>query len=94
MMMYGGGMGSGWLLVALFWIALIALIIWLVVRLLPVKPSEPAAAEVSRPVAHSVAPSAEPALEILDRRLAAGELELDDYNTIRATILDGRGDAR
>ena len=51
---YGGGMGSlGWLGMGVFWLFLLGLIVWLVVRLLPVcwarSPTELADSRASQP---------------------------------------------
>ncbi|MDO8105679.1 hypothetical protein Q6348_00520 [Isoptericola sp. b441] len=96
---YGWGMtGFGWLFMGLFWLALLGVIIWLVVRLLPgrstqqqapppaVPPAPPAAAP---PAPHGSGPGS--ALDILDRRLAAGEIDVETYRATRAALLEGRG---
>jgi len=85
---YGGGMtGFAWMGMGLFWLVLIGLIVWLVLRLLPGKGQAAPSAPMSAPAASGV----HPALAILDHRLAAGEVDLEDYRTIRATILEARG---
>ena len=70
---YGGGMGGGaWLVMGLFWLVLIAVIVWLVARLLPgTKPQ---------------ADRRESAEEILDRRFARGEMDADTYRAQRAAL--------
>jgi putative membrane protein len=79
---YGGGMGPlGWLGMGLFWLILIGLIMWLVIRLLP------GSAGVTRDTGESP-------LEILDRRLAGGEIDLAMWQAQRAAILGARGDRR
>ncbi|WP_062465161.1 SHOCT domain-containing protein [Demequina soli] len=85
---YGAGMtGIGWLGMGLFWIALIALIVWLVVRL---------ASGDGRPQAPAAAPPAsrETALEILDRRLAHGEIDVDTYRASRDALREPGGEQR
>lgn len=84
---YGGGMGPGaWVFMGLFWLALIAVIIWLVLRLLPDRPgTTPAPPHL---------PAPESALEILDKRLARGEIDLETYQAQRAALLESRGGAR
>ncbi|HEY8721717.1 SHOCT domain-containing protein [Pengzhenrongella sp.] len=83
---YGGGMGAGgWVLMGLFWIALIALIIWLVVRLLP---------STSRGGSTPTQGAQDSPLEILDRRLARGEIDLETYQVHRAALIAARGGAR
>lgn len=37
------------------------------------------------------APSGESPFEVLDRRLAAGEIDVDTYRQLRAVLLEGRG---
>ncbi|MEP7192972.1 MAG: hypothetical protein ABI903_08925 [Actinomycetota bacterium] len=81
---YGGaGMGSfGWLGMGVFWLALFLLVIWLVVSLLPGSGSA-----TTRNREGS-------ALEILDRRLADGQIDLEPWQAQRAAILTARGDRR
>jgi putative membrane protein len=77
---YGGGMGSlGVLAMGLFWFILLGLIVWLVVRLLPGIGDQP-----NRPTGES-------ALEILDRRLAGGELDLQAWQAQRGALLAAQG---
>jgi putative membrane protein len=79
MMGYGWGMGwVGWLLMGLFWLVLLAVILFLVVRLLP------AAGGVGR------TPEDTPE-EILDKRFARGEIDLETYQTQRAALAQARG---
>ena len=90
---YGGGMtGFAWMGMGLFWLALLGLIVWLAIRLLPGKSQEPTAASTAAisPTASSVASAAAPALAILDERLASGEVDVETYRTIRATLVEGR----
>lgn len=86
---YGGGMnGFAWMGMGLFWLALLGLIVWLVIRLLPAKSREPGA--VGTAGDPPAASGASPALAILDERLASGEVDMEMYRTIRATLLEGR----
>ena len=80
----GGGMGSlGWLGMGVFWLILLGLIVWLVVRLLPGSSS-----------GNSPAPgTGDSALDILDRRLASGELDTAAWQTQRSA-LQGTQDSR
>jgi putative membrane protein len=73
-----GGMGSlGWLGMGVFCLILLGLIIWLVVRLLP---------DSSR--GNSQARSTgDSALDILDRLLANGQLDLPSWQAQRAALL-------
>ncbi len=87
---YGGGMtGFAWMGMGLFWLALLGLIVWLVVRLFPGKPHDPKAVSAS-PTALAAPSVAAPALAILDERLANGEIDLDKYRTIRAALVENR----
>ena len=78
--------GGAWVLMGLFWVVLIAAIIWLVVRLLPSSSHSDAPAGS----AHQM-PRQESSLEILDRRLAQGEIDLETYQGHRAALLAARG---
>ena len=91
--MYGGGMGGGlWILIGLFWILLIAAIIWLVVRLLP-SGTRASDGQRSTPAAPGTSPAAqrETPVEILDHRFARGEIDLETYQTHRAALIAARG---
>ena len=74
---YGrGGMGSvGWLGMGVFWLVLLGLIIWLVVRLLPGSGSG------------TTRSTGESALEILDRRLASDEIDTEAWQAQRAALV-------
>ena len=75
---YGGGMGFGaWMFMGLFWLVLIGLIVWAVVRLLPVR-VDGGGREVESPE------------EILDRRFARGEVEMEAYQAQRAVLVQAR----
>lgn len=87
---YGGGMGwDWWVFIGLFWVALIALIIWLVVRLLPSRGQAGAPPSATPPV-----PAPESPVEILDRRFARGEVDLETYQAQRAALTAARGGPR
>jgi putative membrane protein len=79
---YGrGGMGPlGWLGMGVFWLILLGLVIWLVVRLLPGSGNG------------ATRTPGESSLEILDRRLANGEIDLEPWQAQRAALLSARGD--
>ena len=80
---YGGGVGPlGWLAMGLFWLILLGLIVWLVTRLLPAGGGG------------TTRPTGESPLEILDRRLASGEIDLDTWQAQRAALLAARGDRK
>jgi putative membrane protein len=79
---YGNAMGSlGWLGMGVFWFLLLGLIGWLVMRLLP-----GSSGRTSRPTGDSAA-------EILDRRLARGEIDVPAWQTQRSA-LQGTQDSR
>ena len=76
MVWYGGGMGPlGWLAMGVFWTIMLGLIVWLVSWLLP------SSSEVT------TGPSDESALEILDGRLADGEIDLKGWQAQRAALM-------
>jgi len=80
---YGSGMGPGaWLLMGLFWVALLGLIVWLVVRLLP---------SSNRPAPEVTPPSPQ---DILDGRFARGEIDEQTYASQRAALSAARGPVR
>jgi putative membrane protein len=71
--MYGYGFGNGWMmLMPLLWVALIAVIIWAVVRIM--QPGGRAQ------------PRSQTPLEILDLRYARGEIDDGAYTTARARL--------
>jgi putative membrane protein len=87
-MMYGGG-GWGWMmLMPLLWVALLAVIVWAVVRL-------------AQPGGRSGGPGGydydrsrrETPQEILDRRFASGEIDADAYTQARARLAGRNVDA-
>lgn len=78
---YGGGLGAFmWLGMGLFWLLLLGLIVWLVIRLLP--RSEPTRT------------NGESAVDILDRRMANGEIDLEAWQTQRAALLAALHDGK
>lgn len=75
------GMGAGgWLLMSVFWVALIAVIVWAVAALSTRDGSRDSAASglAERPD------------EVLDRRLASGEIDAATYDTLRAKLREAR----
>lgn len=77
---YDGGMGvAGWLLMTLFWVALIAVIVWAVANLFPARAGR------EEPFAFAERPE-----DILDRRLAHGELDQTAYDELRARLRAAR----
>ena len=84
---YGGGTGgSAWIFMGLFWVVLIVAIIWLVVRLLPSNAHPCHAGAVSHQI-----PGQESPVDILDRRFASGEVDLETYQQQRAALIAARG---
>lgn len=80
---YGGGMGWGaWLAMGLFWFILLGLIVWLVARLLPGSDYG------------TTRDSGESAPEILDRRLASGQIDLVAWQAQRAALVTARGERK
>jgi putative membrane protein len=75
------GMGAGgWLLMSVFWVVLIAVVVWAIASLFPrVGGGRSADSLAERPE------------EILDRRLARGEIDAATYDTLRTTLRDARG---
>lgn len=79
MMDWGGGMGGGaWLFMSVFWILLIVAVVWAVASLFPA---------ARRPDALDVPERPE---EILDRRLARGEIDAATYDELRARLSSAR----
>ncbi|MEP7193060.1 MAG: hypothetical protein ABI903_09365 [Actinomycetota bacterium] len=73
-----GGMGSlGWLGMGVFWLVLLGLIVWLVVKLLPDSGSGNSAARST----------GDSTLDVLDRRLANGQLDLATWQAQRTALL-------
>lgn len=80
---YGWGMGAGgWIAMTLFWVALVVLIGWAVARAFP------------SGGARSAEPRQETPEEVLDRRFAAGELDAETYQSMRATLSSARSTRR
>ena len=80
--MFGGfGMGAGgWVLMTLFWIVLVAVIVWALVRLVPSRTDD------VREPRRAAAESPDAPLEILDRRLASGEIDVETYEELRSKL--------
>ena len=77
-MMYGNGWGWGLMMfMPLLWIALLAVVIWAVIRL-----AQPTGGREGRPPGYEP-PRRETAQEILDRRFASGEIDADAYAQAR-----------
>jgi putative membrane protein len=75
---FHNGMGAGgWVLMVLLWVVIVALIVWVVARLLPTR----SGGRRDVPVATAEGPR-----EILDRRLAGGEIDVQTYEELRAKL--------
>jgi len=83
MMGYGWGMGAGgWIAMTIFWVGLIALVVWLVARALPGSDRDRGYRGDDR--------GGETAEQTLDRRYAAGEIDEAQYHVMRETLQSGR----
>jgi len=75
------GMGvAGWLLMTVFWVMLLAAVIWAVANLFPARGAGGTGAGTERPD------------EILDRRLARGEIDPATYDELRAKLRGARAE--
>jgi hypothetical protein len=89
-------MGIGMFGMGVFWLLLIAVIVWLVVQLARPRHDE-AAPRFVAPVqlgAPGGMPPVTPYVEaflILDRRLATGEIDIATYQQLRAALAQSRG---
>jgi putative membrane protein len=79
-MMDGYDMGGSWVLMIIAWAALLAVIVWAVLRVGP-GGEAPSSLPTERP------------LQILDRRLASGELDDETYDRLRAKLKGGYREA-
>ena len=81
---YGNGMGSlGWLGMGVFWLILLGLIVWLVMRLLPGNRG----GGTTRSIGEST-------LDILDRRMARGEIDTPTWQAQRAALTGATRDRK
>lgn len=79
---WDGGMGvAGWFAMTVLWVVLIGVIIWAVANLFPGRgAAEPTAGRSERPE------------EILDRRLALGEIDGSTYDELRNKLRAARAE--
>ena len=76
---FHAGMGAGgWILMSLFWIALFAVVVWAILRIVPNRSQEAPSGSQS--------PASQEPLEILDRRLASGEIDVKAYDQLRSKL--------
>lgn len=86
---YGGGMGwGGWLGMGLFWLLLLGVILFLVVQLLP---GAGQGGSGRGGYGGFGGPGPESPEEILDRRFARGEIDIETYQAQRAALAQARG---
>ena len=81
--MMGFGMGGGMIAMTVFWVGLLALLIWGVARV-----------STGSADARDENPRQETPEEILDRRYVAGELEDETYRFMRETLVSARSNPR
>jgi len=75
---------GGWIAMTVFWVALITLVVWLVARALP------GGGDNGRSARREGFAGTETSEQILDRRYAAGELDLETYQVMRANLASSR----
>lgn len=85
---YGNGMGGGgsliWVFMVMFWVALIALVVFLVVKLLPGSARHAESPTGPHP------PAVETPEQVLDRMFAMGEIDEQTYRGRRAALTEMR----
>ena len=75
------GIGAaGWFLMTVFWVVLLAAIVWAVANLFPARGTGDAPGAADRPE------------EILDRRLARGEIDAATYDELRGKLRGARAE--
>jgi putative membrane protein len=87
--MFGGfGMGAGGgVLAIVFWVVLLAVIVWAIARVVSSRTDD---VREPRRSADKPRPSAEPPQEILARRLASGEIDVETYEELRSKLSSSR----
>jgi putative membrane protein len=73
--MMGGYWPFGMLFMGIFWVAVIALVVWAIWRLAGGKRT-----------AHATTETAESHLDILKRRLASGEISVDEFTRLKKAV--------
>lgn len=77
---WDGGMGgAGWLLMTVFWVVLLAAVVWAVANLFPTRRDDSTALP-ERPE------------DVLDRRLARGEIDSATYDELRGKLRAARAE--
>ena len=74
----GSMSAAGWVVMSVLWVMLIALVVWAVASLFP-RGGGDRSDLAERPE------------EILDRRLAAGEIDMATYDAVRGKLRDAHG---
>jgi putative membrane protein len=88
MMGYGWGMGlAGWIFMGLFWVLVIGLVVWAVVTLVPGARS----GGQGRSGGEGRLESPE---QVLDRRFALGEIDVEQYRQAREELAAARSGRR
>ena len=72
----GGMTWEGWFFMSLFWVLLVGVILWATAQLFPGRRDTRAEQQ-------------EEPREILDRRLASGEIDVETYEKLRRTLATG-----
>ena len=78
----GAGAGLTWVLVGVFWVVVIGVIVYAVIKLLP------STKRAKQPVVSSHPSEDETPEEALDRLLILGEIDEETYRVRRAALLD------
>ena len=94
---YGGGLAAAmWVVMGLFWLVLIAAIVWLAImiartgRHAPTSGSPAPWSTTTAGPGQATTQGPSP-LEVLDHRLASGEIDLATYQQVRAALIASRG---
>ncbi len=81
---WDGGMGwGGWFFMSVLWVVLLVVIVWAAAQLFPGRRD---AAATAGPATLPPAPAPEDARQILDRRLASGEIDVETYENLRDAL--------
>lgn len=72
--------GTGWVLMTLVWLVVLGVIVWSVANLFPTRGSSSGSADLDRPE------------DVLDRRLARGEIDPATYDELRAKLRAARAE--
>lgn len=88
---YGGGYPVMWMGMGLFWVLLIGAIVWLVVELTSHRSDAAQVPPRTGAFPQGSTTAADSPLDLLDRRLAAGQIDVAAYREARAALLESRG---